>query len=333
MPAKSTGQGPRSSQTPRRNSSAWFSWLIGAAVLAAVIAVALHLSEGRELARLATEAKPRWLLVALLLQAATYYAQAGIFLEAPLAVGVPLSLGWAYQLSFGKLFLDQALPSGGISGTVLVTSALKQRGVTAGAAAATALINMVSYYVAYVVLLMVALVISGLLGHASIFILVASILFVAFGIGLTVAVLALSGRRVTIPGRLGRLRLLQRMLGFIEEADPSLIRSFALLGKATAWQGTIFLLDAATMWVLIHALGAAPSLGGLFASFMVSSLFRSVGVAPGGLGTYEATSVVTLNMIGVSLPVALASTLLFRGLSFWLPMLPGFWFSRKLSHP
>ena len=43
----------------------------------------------------------------------------------------------------------------------------------------------------------------------------------------------------------------------------------------------------------------------------------------------EAASVLTLRMIGVAIPVALSATLLFRGLTFWLPMLPGYWFSRR----
>jgi hypothetical protein len=44
----------------------------------------------------------------------------------------------------------------------------------------------------------------------------------------------------------------------------------------------------------------------------------------GGLGAFEAASVLTLKVAGVSL----AATLLFRGLSFWLPMVPGLVFSR-----
>jgi len=45
-------------------------------------------------------------------------------------------------------------------------------------------------------------------------------------------------------------------------------------------------------------------------------MFRTVGIVRGGLGTFEATSVWALNLMGVSLPVGLAATLLFRGLSF-----------------
>lgn len=33
------------------------------------------------------------------------------------------------------------------------------------------------------------------------------------------------------------------------------------------------------------------------------------------------------------IPVALAATLLFRGLSFWLPMPPGLWLARRAVGP
>jgi Mg2+-importing ATPase len=69
----------------------------------------------------------------------------------------------------------------------------------------------------------------------------------------------------------------------------------------------------------------------VFASFMISTLFRIIGIVPGGLGTFEAASVLTLKVIGVTLPVALAATLLFRGLSFWLPMAPGIWIARHAA--
>jgi len=85
------------------------------------------------------------------------------------------------------------------------------------------------------------------------------------------------------------------------------------------------------MWVLIAALGARASATGVFASFMLSTLLRLVSVLPAGLGVFEAASVVTLRLVGVELSVALSATLLFRGLSFWLPLPPGLWFSRSYA--
>jgi uncharacterized protein (TIRG00374 family) len=87
-------------------------------------------------------------------------------------------------------------------------------------------------------------------------------------------------------------------------------------------------LDAATVWVLIRSLGAYAQPGAAYASFMFSSLLRSIGLVPGGLGTFEAMSVFSLKLAGVSVTAALAATFLFRGLSFWLPMLPGLWLYR-----
>jgi len=55
----------------------------------------------------------------------------------------------------------------------------------------------------------------------------------------------------------------------------------------------------------------------------------TIGPIPLGLGTFEAGAVGTLHFLGVSIEAALAGTLLLRGLTFWLPMLPGMWLVRR----
>ena len=45
----------------------------------------------------------------------------------------------------------------------------------------------------------------------------------------------------------------------------------------------------------------------------------------------EAACVGMLNLLGVAIETALAATLLQRGLTFWLPMLPGLWLARCLE--
>lgn len=52
------------------------------------------------------------------------------------------------------------------------------------------------------------------------------------------------------------------------------------------------------------------------------------GKPAGRLG--EGVAVVTLHQVGGPLAAALSATLLFRGVSCWLPMLPGFVASRRL---
>ncbi len=317
--------------SPTRRRLQWLSWILGAVLLGAVVAVALRFSEAQEFVHLAERAQPWWFLLALALQAATYLAQGQIWRGVARAAKWTLSIRTAYQLSLAKLFVDQALPSAGISGTVVITRSLAARGMPRAAVSAVVIISTASHYAAYTLSLGVALLITLMHHQANAFIELVSILFMLFSGVVMVVVVALSGHNVFIHQRLAHFRPLSVILKLLADADPRLARDPRLLRDATAYQLANVLLDAATIWVLILALGVTASPSGVFASFMISSLFRTVGILPGGLGMFEAASVLTLKILGIPLPVALSATLLFRGLSFWLPMLPGLWFSRSVT--
>ena len=305
-------------------------WFFGVVLIAAVIAGALHFSEAREFARLAEHAEPWWLLLAVLFQLSTYLAQGQVFRRVAHTAQVSLSMATACRLSLTKLFIDQAVPTAGLSGTLVLARSLEQEGMPRPIVAASIVVDLASYYAAYLLSLAVALLITAARGEANTLLTLVSLFFFLFGLGMSVLVLALSGRQArALPRWLARLAPLRTALGFIQEANPRLARSPRLLIEASAYQLAIVLCDAATMWVLIRSLGATGAPSGVFASFMISSLLQTIGLLPGGLGTFEAVSVLTLNLAGVPVAVALGATLFFRSLSFWLPMLPGLWFSRR----
>ena len=309
----------------------WFSWLLGFAILIAVTLIAAHSSEERAVYKIAREAQPWWLLAAFVLQAATYVSQGEIWRVVTRASGVELSWRTASWLSVGKLFVDQALPSGGISGNVLMVRALEQRQVPRPIVMAAVVIDTASCYASYVLGLGVALAITFVHHQASSLVLYASLPFGLGAIALTVAVIAWagSGPGVRTEALASRFRPLRTVLEIFRTADARLCRRPDLLAKACGYQLGILALDAATIWTLVASLGARATPSGVFASFMISTVFRIIGIAPGGLGAFEAASVLTLKAIGVALPVALAATLLFRGVSSWLPMLPGAWLARR----
>lgn len=301
-------------------------------MLVAVIGAALHLSDTREFVALAEHAAASWLLLALLLQSATYFVQGDIWRRVSRAAGASLPQRTAFALSLAKLFADQALPSAGISGSLVVARALRARGMRDNAVNAAVLINVASYHVAYVVALACALTILTTRHRASALIVVSSVLFVVFAVAVTAAIALLSGRpEARLSRRLREVRPLRGLLEFMAAADPALARSVTLLRAATLLQLAIVACDAGTMWVLLQSIGVATPLEAVFASFMVSSLVRTLGVVPGGIGTFEAASVLTLTLTGATVAQALSATLLFRGLSFWIPMLPGLWFSRRIA--
>jgi uncharacterized protein (TIRG00374 family) len=306
----------------------WFSWLFGVALLAAVVVAARHFSEGRQFVRILATARPWWLLVAVALQVGTYFAQGETWRVVTRAAGVFVPSTAAFKLSLAKLFVDQALPSGGISGTLVVGRSLEDRGVPRGVVMASIVVDNVSYYVVHVLALAVAVGITIVGGQLGPLLLVPTFLFVLMSVAMTVASLVLSGRGEAVPKAIVRVPFLEKVFTLFGQADVKLARSPGLILLSSVYQLLIVLLDAATLWVLVHSVGAAAPFAGVFASFMISTLLRIIALVPGGLGAFEAGSVVTLKLAGVPVGVALAATLLFRGLTFWLPMIPGLLYSR-----
>ncbi len=322
-------RGPRAGWRAR-----WFTWLFGLAVLGAVVLAAMHVPEERQWVAHARHVRTRWIVAAALLQAATYLGQGQIWRTVMRAGHVAVSIATAYRLSVARLFVDQALPSAGLSGTIVMVKSFEQQGIPMPVVMAGVVIDTASCYATYVVGVLAALVISLLQHQATRLVLLVAVPFVPFALVLTVGFIRLAGRPAgPLARRLARVRFLRRGLGLLEQADPRLARSRGAFGRACLCQLAVLLLDAATVWVLIRGLGIAAVPGGVFLSFMISTLTRLIGIAPGGLGTYEATSVWTLSMVGVPVPIALSATLLFRGMSFWLPLLPGLWFSRRYMAP
>ena len=307
----------------------WSSWLLGAAALAGVVAVALHLSEAEAFARLLRRVEAGWFALALFLQALTYLAQGQIYRLVARAGRASLSLARACRLGLVKLFVDQALPTYGLSGALAVSAAFARQGIPQPVVVACLVISLSSYLLAYVLALGGALGILLADGHASGLLLAACALFALASLVLALGTALLAGS--AMPRRLRGLFVfawMKRGLLILEQADVGLTRNPRLLALTTGLDLSIILLDATTLWALVRSMGEPAPWSGVFAGFMLASVLRSIGVTPGGLGFFEAAAVTTLHWAGVPLPAALSATLLFRGLSFWLPMLPGLWVSR-----
>jgi len=305
-------------------------WLFGLLALIAVIIVVLRIGELERFAELAQEAEPRWLVLALGLQGLTYVCASSVWYAALARAGERRSLRSLVPLGIAKLFTDQALPSGGISGTLLVMRGLARRGVPAHIAMGALLVGLVSFYTAYGLAALgglAALQLQNAVGPA---VIVVAALFAIFVIGVPAVVLSL--RRLQNDSwlhRLSRASGAAALLESVADAPSDLLRDPALMAKTTALQLAIFLLDAATLGVMLRALGQAISPIFVFGSFMVADVVATIGPIPLGLGVFEGAAVAMLNMTGISIEAALAATLLLRGFTFWLPMLPGLWLAHR----
>lgn len=300
-------------------------WVVGLALLALVWAIATHRGEGRRVLELAAGADTGWLLVAVALQVATYAASAAV-LHWPLrALHVRLGLAPLARLGLAKLFADQTLPSAGVGGTVLLAQGLARRGVPRHAAVGAIVVDLVAFYAGQALACAVALAVMHAHGELGARILAPAAAFAVLALAIPGAVVALAVRGVSrAPRVLLRHAPTRRLVELLGSAPNELLRDVRVLAATTTLQVVVVALDAASLWAVLHALGASePSMMVAFAAHVVATTLGIVSVLPGGIGVFEASAIGVLVVMGTPVEVAVAATLIDRGVSFWLPMIPG----------
>jgi uncharacterized membrane protein YbhN (UPF0104 family) len=94
-------------------------------------------------------------------------------------------------------------------------------------------------------------------------------------------------------------------------------RDVGLLGAA-AWWG----FDMCVLWAMFHAFGSAPPFTVIWMAYFVGMLGNLLPL-PGGLGGVEGGMIGALAAFGVNVDLAVLAVLSYRGISFWLPTIPG----------
>ncbi len=319
MPATPPETPPRFRLTP--------GILFGIVALCAVVGAVLRFGEAEEFVRVAAEAQPAWLLVAVGLQAATYTAEAGAWGFVLSAAGVPQSHRFLYALSLVELFTNQAMPTAGIAGMLVVVRILERRGVSPPTSMSAMLVDLIGYYVAFGVALASTIVYLGVQRELPGWVLALAGGMWLVGLGISGGIFWLSTPGRVLPPRVRA----SPSLAALASADPSLVRNFRLIALASLLRLGNFAFDALTLWTCLRAVGQTPTVGQASSAFLIGVLARTLGFVPGGLGTFEAGTLGGLALFGVSVEPGLAAVLLFRGLSFWLPLLPGFWLGRRMT--
>lgn len=111
--------------------------------------------------------------------------------------------------------------------------------------------------------------------------------------------------------------------------EVDILRNPRLIFEVIAFQTGIFLLDAATLWCTGRAVSLIVDVGSTFMSFVLASVVATLSPIPLGLGSFEGTCTGLLHLMGGGLEASFAATLILRGFTLWLPMLPGLWMIRR----
>ena len=257
-----------------------------------------------------------WAAWALLASVVTYVA-AAIGLMGAVPGRIPFFSTFGAQLAGS--FVNRITPArlGGIATNVRY---LQKQGLDLAVASSSIGLQQLSGLLMHILLSFLFLVWAGRSG-------VSAIDFLPSGqavlIGLT-AILALSGLLFLLPQGRALLRkrvlpLLRKSGGGMAEVARHPIKIVELFGGSAV----LTLAYVAAFALSIDAFGGGLSLATIGVVYLVGSAVSSAAPTPGGIGAVEAALIAGLTAVGMDREIAVPAVFLFRIVTFWLPIVPG----------
>jgi uncharacterized membrane protein YbhN (UPF0104 family) len=222
----------------------------------------------------------------------------------------------ATEVTLGGAAATRLLPTAGVGGAALTLWSLRRAGMERRQAARTLLTFLVLLYAVFLAAIAGAgaLIAVGVVdAHGPLTLSAVPAGAAAVGIGIALALgLHRRGAVAVAEDQGGRLRRGARLLGDATADALALVRGAdpRLLG-ALAW----WLFDAAVLWAMLSAFGAAPSLAVVALAYFVGQVGNALPVP----GAVSGGIVGVLLAFGVGADLALVSVLAYRAVAIWLP--------------
>jgi glycosyltransferase 2 family protein len=298
--------------TQRRRMLWTLIWLAMGAVATAVLLP--DVGALRASVRSLETAQPAWLVVGLGLVVLRHVLAA---LTLTFAVGRPLPFGPTLLVQVSSSFVGR-LPPEGMGWLVLNQRYLERAGI--GRAAALAAMTL-KVFVGLIMRLVITAAVVVAVGTSGVSILaVPGTWPYLLGIGIGVVVIGLILRTVFRPAA-------SRAMAQVRAAATDLVRVFHEPPRAAALFGAsagLTLAYGLVLVVSVLAFGADVSPVEVLAVYLGGTAVASASPTPGNLGAMEVALSTGLTAVGVASAPAVAAVLLYRLLTFWLPIAPGF---------
>lgn len=321
-------------------------WLLYFVLFVAIFVFAVKHFSGIEKDFLLLEkVEPWWLAVAVWAQLATYVVTAFIYLillKAFPTHQVP-PLPDLIRAAVVALFFNQTVPSAGVSGNVFFFRSLSRYHVESSNILLLILSELLIFYAAFEALLVVLLAYATIYQAPRVFtstLLLGIVVYFIFSV-----VLLLVSSKKWLPQlyqKVTKLRFVRRML---EKSSTTLagqqlpeseipVPTFLKAHKATVvrvclLQLLLFTMDSLTVYALFHGIGIHVPFLVVLLCLACTQIVSLLPFLPGSLVLYESSMSLFFAALHVPLGSAIVATLLFRFLSFWLPMPFGLFFYRK----
>lgn len=288
---------------------------------------------------------PFWLIIAVAAQFLTYLFTAityRLFLGISNLQSLP-GLWSLIKASMISLFFNQAMPSAGISGNTFFFSYLLKLKVKFSQILSVILAEFLTLYIAMDILALVLLIANYF------FYTTAHAINITLLIGVTVyfiffILIVFAGRKKSLEFLLRKIqnfkltrKLFKAWIEKLQEHNlDTNIRLISLLrvnkmvvGAAIVGQFLLILADALTLYALFYGLGIPVAFFIVLLVLMSTKIVSLLPFLPGSLVLYESSMSLFFSTMGVPLGTAIIATMVYRLLSFWLPMPVGLFLYRK----
>lgn len=293
------------------------------------------------------------LLLILPFQVLNYHSYAQLYRSLLATFGKKVKYWPMYRIGLELNFVNQILPSGGVSGISYFGLRAKSEGVSPATATLVQFIKLMFLYLSFLPLLILGLFFLAIKGHANnVVIMIATLIITLVIIG-TLLVIYVIGSRSRINTFLTLLtKILNRIINLLRPKHPETIniaraqKAFAelhdnyqifrkdirnfkkpflytLLANAT---------EIGTLYTVYLAFGSPVNLGAVILAYAVANFAGLVSVLPAGIGIYEGLMTAVLVATGIPAKISIPVTLTYRILALFIQLVPGFIYYQKALH-
>lgn len=293
------------------------------------------------------------ILLMLPLEALNYHAQAKLYQGSFAILGNKLRYGFMYRIALEMNFVNNIFPSGGVSGFSYLSVRMRSKDVPAAQSTIVQMMKFILVFVAFQVYLFLGLIMLAIGGNAS------NMLILVAGSLATLLVVATLGIAFII-GSKSRInifftfitRMLNRLIHFVRRGHPETInierarevftelhenymhirRNLGALRMPFIYSLLANLTEIAVIYSVYVAFGQFVNPGAVIIAYAVANFAGLVSILPGGVGIYEALMTGILAAGGVPAAVSIPVTIMYRVVSMFIQLPPGYFFYQRALH-
>lgn len=279
-----------------------------------LIAVVPRIGELKTGLKALSHADMQWIAVAVGGSVLTYFAAAFTYV---ILAKVPLKYLRSVAVQVAASFANRLIPSG-VGGLSLNVDYLIKNGHSASESASVTAVNSAAAFLSYVILLFSALTITktspmSLLAGKSI-----PIWIITVVIGVIIGAVIILWNWKSMRAKVVKLAL-DSWKNILEYRHEPFRLVLAVIGAALV---TVFYVLA--LYASAHSIGMPVTVIQAFVAYTIGTLIGAAVPTPGGLGGVEAGLYAGFAAFGYDPSLILSTIIIYRLMTFWLPILPGY---------